>query len=117
MTVGSKAWVAFPPNVTPPGVFVSEDQGEVEAPLSLAGSSLRISPPSSLTLALAEWFMSYYKEAKSTYGARAKDASTRGQMREGICNAGEIFFVPSGWWHSAFFLLSAAPSLTQPQSS
>ena len=24
----------------------------------------------------------------------------RGQMTEGICEAGEIFFVPSGYWHS-----------------
>lgn len=42
------------------------------------------------------------------YGPRAKDASNRGKMREGICNEGEIFYVPSGWWHSSSFL---SPSL------
>ncbi|KAM0749124.1 Clavaminate synthase-like protein [Meredithblackwellia eburnea MCA 4105] len=82
VTTGSKAWIMFHPDVTPPGVFVSEDQGEVEAPLSLA-----------------EWFNTYYKGAKSTYGANAKDSSKRGKMVEGICEAGEIFYVPSGWWH------------------
>ena len=40
VTVGSKAWIMFSPDVTPPGVFVSADQGEVEAPLSLAGTFL-----------------------------------------------------------------------------
>jgi lipid-A-disaccharide synthase-like uncharacterized protein len=30
----------FPPHVTPPGVFVSEDRAEVCAPHSLAGSLL-----------------------------------------------------------------------------
>lgn len=40
VTVGVKAWVMFPPDVTPPGVHVSEDQGEVEAPLSLAGEPI-----------------------------------------------------------------------------
>ena len=44
--------------------------------------------------------MSYYKEAKAIYGARSKDPETRGKMTEGICEAGEIFFVPSGYWHS-----------------
>lgn len=57
-----------------------------------------------------EWFISYYKEAKATYGARAKDPKTRGKMTEGICEAGEIFFVPSGYWHSPSFL---APSFHQ----
>lgn len=54
--------------------------------------------------------MSYYKQAKATYGARARDPATRGKMLEGICNAGEIFYVPSGWWHSA-------PSSSLPSAS
>jgi L-amino acid N-acyltransferase YncA len=47
-----------------------------------------------------EWFMAYYAEAKATYGTKGTDVGKRGQMLEGICRAGEIFFVPSGWWHS-----------------
>lgn len=102
MTVGRKAWVMFPPSVTPPGVFVSADRAEVEAPLSLAGQSFAVHSSASRLrrLDVAEWFISYYKEAKLTYGARAKDPKTRGKMTEGICEAGEIFFVPSGYWHS-----------------
>lgn len=38
VVTGAKAWIAFPPDVTPPGVHVSEDMGEVEAPLSIAGT-------------------------------------------------------------------------------
>ncbi|KAK4057778.1 hypothetical protein OIO90_000997 [Microbotryomycetes sp. JL221] len=82
VTVGRKAWVMFPNDVLPPGVRVSDDMAHVEAPLSLA-----------------EWFQSYYKQAKLKYGAKAKDPATRGKMREGICEQGEIMFVPSGWWH------------------
>lgn len=78
----------FPPDVTPPGVYASEDGAQVEAPLSLA-----------------EWFLSYYEHAKRLYGPQAKDPATRGKMREGICRAGEILYVPSGWWHSEYFPL------------
>ncbi|KAL8290275.1 hypothetical protein RQP46_003214 [Phenoliferia psychrophenolica] len=96
VTVGSKAWIMFSPDVTPPGVFVSADQGEVEAPLSLA-----------------EWFATYYKGAKAMYGAKAQDPALRGKMLEGICNAGEIFFVPSGWWH---IVINLAPSIAVTQN-
>ena len=88
VTVGEKAWIMFPPDVTPPGVYASEDGAQVEAPLSLA-----------------EWFLSYYEHAKRVYGPRTTDSATRGKMREGICRAGEILYVPSGWWHSEYFPL------------
>lgn len=38
VTIGAKAWICFSPDIIPPGVFVSEDRSNVEAPLSLAGS-------------------------------------------------------------------------------
>ncbi|KAG0139675.1 hypothetical protein CROQUDRAFT_666154 [Cronartium quercuum f. sp. fusiforme G11] len=79
---GRKLWICFPPDLTPPGVWVSEDESEVESPLSIA-----------------EWFLNYYQIAKEEYGPRAKDPLKKGQMVEGICEAGEIFYVPSGWWH------------------
>ncbi|GAA5861106.1 hypothetical protein JCM3774_002192 [Rhodotorula dairenensis] len=95
VTVGEKAWVMFPPDVTPPGVYASEDGAQVEAPLSLA-----------------EWFLSYYDHAKRVYGPRATDSGKRGKMREGICRAGEILYVPSGWWHIVVNL-TPATAVTQ----
>ncbi|CAG8460494.1 3654_t:CDS:2 [Acaulospora colombiana] len=69
---GSKKWIMYPPNTLPPGVFVSPDEAEVTAPVSLM-----------------EWYLNYYK------GARKSDP----RPLEGICRAGEIIFVPNGWWH------------------
>ncbi|KAK5283777.1 hypothetical protein LTR20_008544 [Exophiala xenobiotica] len=68
---GSKYWIMFPSNVLPPGVYMSEDQSEVTSPLSIA-----------------EWLMCFHAEARSTPGCL-----------EGICQAGEVLHVPSGWWH------------------
>lgn len=78
---GSKMWILFPPHVLPPGVRTSPDMGEVECPLSIA-----------------EWFLGgYYDEAKEQFGEHGKEE--KGAMKIGICRAGEIFYVPSGWWH------------------
>ncbi|GAA5901323.1 hypothetical protein JCM6882_007747 [Rhodosporidiobolus microsporus] len=93
---GRKAWVMFPPEVAPPGVYASEDGAHVEAPLSLA-----------------EWFLSYYKTAKALYGPKAKDPATRGKMREGICGVGETVYVPSGWWH---IVINLEPSIAVTQN-
>lgn len=68
---GSKYWIMFPNAVTPPGVYVSDDQSEVTSPLSIA-----------------EWLLNFHEEARQTPGCI-----------EGICHAGEILHVPSGWWH------------------
>ena len=84
MVIGRKLWILFPPNITPPGIMVSKDQSEVEAPLSIA-----------------EWLLNYYSQAKAIYGPLARNPKLRGKMLEGICEAGEVFYVPSGWWHCA----------------
>ncbi|CAD2217383.1 F-box domain/Cupin-like domain/JmjC domain, hydroxylase/Cupin superfamily protein, putative [Angomonas deanei] len=71
---GRKRWLLFPPGATPPGVVPSDTMAEVATPVSIG-----------------EWFLNNY------------DASVRQFRREGyecICEAGEIMFVPSGWWHS-----------------
>ena len=68
---GEKYWIMFPKNITPPGVFVSEDQSEVTSPLSIA-----------------EWFEGFHQEARKIKG-----------VKEGICKRGEVLYVPSGWWH------------------
>ncbi|KAK8229571.1 hypothetical protein HDK77DRAFT_382896 [Phyllosticta capitalensis] len=71
---GSKYWLVFPSSASlppPPGVIVSEDSSEVTAPLSIA-----------------EYLLSFHELARATPGCR-----------EGICHAGEILYVPSGWFH------------------
>jgi hypothetical protein len=71
---GSKYWLMFPsgPGIeTPPGVIVSEDQSEITSPLSIA-----------------EYLLSFHELARQTPGCR-----------EGICYAGEVLHVPSGWFH------------------
>lgn len=76
---GSKYWIMFPNSITPPGVYVSEDQSEVTSPLSIA-----------------EWLLTFHEEARQTPGCI-----------EGICGAGEVLHVPSGWWHLVVNLQSA----------
>ena len=73
---GSKYWIMFPPDSPPPGVFVSQDQSEVTSPLSIT-----------------EWLLAFHAEARVTPGCR-----------EGICEEGEILYVPAGWWHLVFNL-------------
>ena len=81
---GAKYWIMFPPSVQVPGVYVSEDSSEVTSPLSIA-----------------EWFLEFHAEARATAGAV-----------EGICKAGEVLHVPSGWWHLVVNL-DAGIALTQ----
>jgi len=74
---GAKKWILFPPQVTsPPGVTPSDDGCEVRTPLSLQ-----------------EWFMNYYEQARA-----------HPMVLEGICEAGDVLFVPRGWWHAAMNL-------------
>lgn len=71
---GSKYWLMFPsgPNIPPPpGVIVSEDASEVTSPLSIA-----------------EYMLTFHEVARATPGCK-----------EGICHAGEVLHVPSGWFH------------------
>lgn len=68
---GSKYWIMFPPAAQVPGVYVSKDSSEVTSPLSIA-----------------EWLLTFHEEARQMP-----------ECIEGICDAGEILHVPSGWWH------------------
>jgi hypothetical protein len=69
---GAKKWVMYPPHVIPPGVHPSTDGAEVASPVSLT-----------------EWFMNFYEQTR-----RMKEKPV-----ECICRAGEVVFVPNGWWH------------------
>ncbi|KAJ2986786.1 hypothetical protein NUW58_g4862 [Xylaria curta] len=81
---GSKYWIMFPPSSQVPGVFVSEDGGEVTSPLSIG-----------------EWLLEFHAEARGLPNCI-----------EGVCKAGEILHVPSGWWHLVVNL-EAGIALTQ----
>ncbi|KAL7133646.1 hypothetical protein ABFS83_12G156200 [Erythranthe nasuta] len=70
--MGSKKWVLFPPDMVPPGVFPSPDGAEVACPVSII-----------------EWFMNFYNATKSL----------KKRPVECVCKAGEVIFVPNGWWH------------------
>eukprot|EP00871_Galdieria_phlegrea_P002182 jgi/Galph1/2965/GphlegSOOS_G1616.1 len=68
---GRKKWVLFPPSCPPPGVFPNEDYSQVVSPIFLL-----------------EWFTSFYEEARK-----------RKEMMECVVEAGEMIFIPRGWWH------------------
>ncbi|RMZ83405.1 hypothetical protein DV737_g1639, partial [Chaetothyriales sp. CBS 132003] len=88
---GSKYWIMFPPSILPPGVHMSEDEGEVTSPLSIA-----------------EWLLTFHQEARRRPGCW-----------EGVCREGEVLHVPSGWWHLVVNL-DPAIAITQnfvPRSS
>lgn len=124
VVTGSKKWILYPPHILPPGaassgscrlhvlscpllccavlqciavccvvdqglfsgytscwehvgVHASDDGADVACPVSLI-----------------EWFLNFYKDTQ------------KGPVRplEGICRAGEVLFVPRGWWHMAMNL-------------
>lgn len=81
---GAKYWIMFPPSTAVPGVYVSKDSSEVTSPLSIA-----------------EWLLEFHAEARKLP-----------ECLEGVCHAGEILHVPSGWWHLVVNLESGI-ALTQ----
>lgn len=94
VVAGSKYWIMLPPDCPPPGVVVSDDEAEVHAPCSIA-----------------EWLLSHHADARqylcpnsksshhSSSASAPRGAREAGRMLEGVCSAGEVLYVPSGWWH------------------
>lgn len=82
---GSKKWILLPPHVMPAGVHASADGADVATPVSLI-----------------EWFLDFYAEASQQTG-----------FHECIVRAGELLFVPRGWWHLA---INLEPSVAVTQN-
>ena len=77
--VGHKRWIFYPPGVTPPGVYPSEDGDEVALPLTIG-----------------EWIYQYWEE----HCARKRHARTDDtRPLECTTQPGDVVFVPHGWWH------------------
>eukprot|EP00521_Asterionellopsis_glacialis_P011047 CAMPEP_0195307514 /NCGR_PEP_ID=MMETSP0707-20130614/37753_1 /TAXON_ID=33640 /ORGANISM="Asterionellopsis glacialis, Strain CCMP134" /LENGTH=413 /DNA_ID=CAMNT_0040371765 /DNA_START=102 /DNA_END=1344 /DNA_ORIENTATION=- len=72
--VGRKRWIFYPPGVTPPGVHPSPSGDEVAMPISIG-----------------EWLLNYGAE-------HARTGRRRGAL-ECTVEAGDLLFVPHGWWH------------------
>lgn len=85
VVTGKKRWWMSPPHSPPPGVFPSEDGAEVTQPLSIF-----------------EWLQDFYEHA-----------SENGNMIEGTCSAGDLIFVPRGWWHAVLNLDEHTVAVTQ----
>lgn len=68
---GTKYWLLVPPHLKPPGTHVSADHSEITTPLSLG-----------------EWMYGFFAERKLLQACY-----------EGICNPGEVLYVPTGWYH------------------
>ncbi len=82
--VGSKRWIMLPPNITPPGVYPSSDGCDVMQPATLK-----------------EWYKKFYKECVQL-GAL-----------EATVHAGDVVFVPPGWWHAVLNLGDFNVAITQ----
>ena len=78
---GRKKWIMWPPHYHPPGVWPSEDGAETTSSASIT-----------------EWFLNWYPQTQ-TEAVRPLEC---------VCEAGELLFVPRGWWHC---VLNLEPSI------
>lgn len=83
---GSKKWVLYPPTLSPPGVRASNDGVDVAAPVSIM-----------------EWFLKFY-QVRDAVGVTPLEC---------VVKAGEMLFVPRGWWHTALNLEDDTIAVTQ----
>jgi len=70
---GAKKWLLWPPASPPPGVAASPDGADVAT-----------------TTSLVDWFLNFFEPAAAD-----------GRLLQCVCQAGDLLFVPSGWWHAA----------------
>ena len=76
--VGAKKWIFYPPGVNPPGVYPSADGDEVAVPLSVG-----------------EWITQYWEE----HCHRLRHDPPAQRPLECTVAAGDVIFVPHGFWH------------------
>ena len=85
---GAKYWIMFPPSAqVQAGSHPLYSDARIEWALQLAGPIANSSEVTS-PLSIAEWLLTFHEEARQLP-----------ECVEGICYAGEILHVPSGWWH------------------
>jgi hypothetical protein len=76
---GRKKWVLYPPGICPPGVSTrGSDDSDVLLPLSLG-----------------EWFLAFWEHHEK----RRSTGPVEQRPVECVVEAGELLFVPHGWWH------------------
>eukprot|EP00934_Nitzschia_sp_Nitz4_P005188 Nitzschia sp. Nitz4//scaffold185_size43419//10018//11649//NITZ4_007296-RA/size43419-processed-gene-0.70-mRNA-1//1//CDS//3329539694//5178//frame0 len=75
---GRKRWIFYPPGVSPPGVFPSNDGDSVALPLSVG-----------------EWIQQFWPE----HLLRLRTAPLAERPLDFTVHPGDILFVPHGWWH------------------
>lgn len=80
---GRKRWIFYPPGVTPPGVHPSPDGDNVTMPISLG-----------------EWLHNFW----DAHVERSLTAPVDQRPLECTVEAGDVLFVPHGWWHSVINL-------------
>lgn len=84
---GAKKWLMYPPDSPPPGVHASSDGAEVAT-----------------TVSVMEWFRQFYEH-------RSKGGTV--QPVEFVSRAGDLVFVPSGWWHTVLNLEDHTVAITE----
>ncbi|CEM32257.1 unnamed protein product [Vitrella brassicaformis CCMP3155] len=86
---GAKKWFMLPPGHVPPGVSPSRGGAEVTQPVSLV-----------------EWLLNFYDATQQADygGVRPLEAT--------VC-AGELLFIPRGWWHAVLNLEDDTFAITQ----
>ena len=90
---GSKRWMLSPPRGgPPPGVLPSDDMATV-----------------SQSVSLYEWFRAFH----GAFAERRRTAPPALRPVEATVRAGELIFVPRGWWHAALNLEPATVAITQ----
>lgn len=77
MFSGRKKWILYPPHVLPPGVEIDTSSG---------GDGGFIT-----TTSLVDWLLTYYPTIH--------DVPPSERPVECVTKAGELMFVPSGWWY------------------
>jgi hypothetical protein len=116
---GRKKWIMFNPDVLPPGVHPSEDGTTVTQPVTIIEWYMNFydhvyedegdgesedSDDDSEDDDDDDQKETAKKRRKVSSPPSSRKNSYHGKVFEGICDPGDVLFVPSGWWHCALNL-------------